>query len=352
MKSLNEYINENVRVYEAIDVADEQVIDQWIQDHYKTRSYRINPKTHTVDGEDVYAQDTLTDRLMPEGWSWGKVKGNFSCGSSKTLKSLEGSPKEVWGTFFCNLCVLLKDLNGAPEKVGGDFWCQWCDELISLEGAPEEVGGDFDCVWCAKLKTLKGSPKRVGKNFECDHCRSLKSLEGAPEVVGGILSCHDCKSLKTLNGAPEGIKIEGEARLLDPSGIKTSLTNILTYQDKITPKIGRYTFKSIMGRDVDDEYLSGGWDDDAFNACMVAAWDTIVNFATEAKEDDFSGIDNNMEDLFDELVETLQETLSDYGVDGEDYEDYYGNVNLCISKLFKKITKLPLGIEQYMPSKG
>ena len=99
---------------------------------------------------------------------------------------------ETIGDFQCNNCASLKSLDGSPKEVGGNFECYNCDSLKSLEGAPNKVGGWFDCSNCDSLKSLEGAPKKVGGKFYCMECHSLKSLEGAPKEVGGDFYCKDC----------------------------------------------------------------------------------------------------------------------------------------------------------------
>ena len=79
---------------------------------------------------------------------------------SKSLKSLEGAPKEVGKNFNCSYCPSLESINGAPEKVGLSFSCNNCRLLKSLEGAPKEVEGDFGCSHC-KIKFTKDDVKKV-----------------------------------------------------------------------------------------------------------------------------------------------------------------------------------------------
>ena len=134
-----------------------------------------------------------------------KVSGTFYCDECKSLETLEGAPKEVGVNFYCSNCKSLKSIKNAPEKVWGGFCCNNCKSLTSLEGAPEEVGDFFDCSHCKSLTTLEGAPKEVAGNFECHHCDNLKSLKGAPKEVGWWFGCGECKSLRTLEGAPEKV---------------------------------------------------------------------------------------------------------------------------------------------------
>ena len=102
---------------------------------------------------------------------WTSINGCFYCSGCKSLKSLEGAPKEISKVFDCSHCNSLKSLEGAPRKVGGTFYCSNCQSLKSLKGAPEKVGGTFDCSYCQSLNSLEGAPKEVGRNFSCDKCK-------------------------------------------------------------------------------------------------------------------------------------------------------------------------------------
>jgi hypothetical protein len=107
---------------------------------------------------------------------------------NKTITSLTNNYFEfgkINEDFGCVFCKSLKTLEGAPKEVGGIFYCMYCDSLPSLEGAPEEVKGSFDCSHCNSLTSLKGAPKKVGGNFNCSCCKFLDSLEGKPTEIGG-----------------------------------------------------------------------------------------------------------------------------------------------------------------------
>ena len=82
--------------------------------------------------------------------------------------------------------------------VNGSFWISYCNSLKSLEGSPKEVGGDFYCSSCQSLKSLKGAPKKVRGEFYCDYNNSLKSLDGAPKEVGRDFYCSNCDGQFTI----------------------------------------------------------------------------------------------------------------------------------------------------------
>ena len=100
---------------------------------------------------------------------WSTVDGYFDCNYCRSLKSLEGAPKEVGKGFRCSNCNSLKSLEGAPEKVGWGFYCHSCNSLKSLEGAPKEVGRNFHCYDCAGKFTKEAVKKisNVKKDIIC-----------------------------------------------------------------------------------------------------------------------------------------------------------------------------------------
>ena len=122
---------------------------------------------------------------------WTLINGSFYCSGCKSLKSLEGAPKEISKVFDCSHCDSLISLEGAPGKVGGTFYCSNCQSLKSLKGAPEKVGGTFDCSYCQSLKTLEGAPKEVGRNFSCDKCKvkfTEDDVKKISDVKGEIIN--------------------------------------------------------------------------------------------------------------------------------------------------------------------
>ena len=210
MKSLNEYVNEGLldRVKNK-EVNHKAIIDEFLKENYDIRdSYTIK---ETKDGfiVDVKGNADVKNRnivsLTNGLFEFGIVDGGFTCQGCKSLRTLEGAPKEVGGWFDCIECKSLTTLEGAPEKVGGTFYCDECKLLKSLEGAPKEVGVNFYCSNCKSLKSLKNAPEKVWGGFCCNNCKSLTSLEGAPEEVGDFFDCSHCKSLTTLEGAPKEV---------------------------------------------------------------------------------------------------------------------------------------------------
>lgn len=117
----------------------------------------------------------------------------FDCSNCKSLKSLEGAPKEIKFDFDCSRCNSLKSLKGAPKEVGGNFSCSFCYSLESLKGCPEKVGGNFSCSHCHSLTSLKGVPEKVEGYFNCSYCQNLKSLEGSPRKVNAEFCCYRCE---------------------------------------------------------------------------------------------------------------------------------------------------------------
>ena len=224
MKNLKEYIKEglfddidNMENTNGLDNAskgfeqmDKEKIIEWICDNIKKidknkLEFDLSTTPITVDYTgNIWFENHITS-LTNDLFQWGVIKGDFKCYHCPSLKSLEGSPKEVRGDFYCSNCLSLKSLEGGPKEVGGDFDCHRCNNLTSLKGAPEKVGKDFDCDNCPSLKSLEGGPEEVGGSFYCSHCCLLTSLKGAPKEVDIDFWCNDCYKLTSLKGAPKVI---------------------------------------------------------------------------------------------------------------------------------------------------
>ena len=68
--------------------------------------------------------------------------------------------------------------------MGGEFDCGYTKKLVSLEGAPGHVGGSFSCRLSKSLETLEGAPAFLGgstrttgirgvPSFDIEHCDNL-----------------------------------------------------------------------------------------------------------------------------------------------------------------------------------
>ena len=143
---------------------------------------------------------------------WTLIDGSFYCSGCKSLKSLEGAPKNVRRGFYCDKCNSLISLKGAPKEVSMTFDCSRCDSLISLEGAPEKVGDDFYCYNCYSLTSLEGAPEKVGGTFDCSYCKSLNSLDGAPKEVRKDFDCRGCKIQFTEDDVKKISDVKGEIK--------------------------------------------------------------------------------------------------------------------------------------------
>ena len=75
------------------------------------------------------------------------INGGFYCYGCKSLKTLEGAPKEVGDDFNCNNCDALKSLDGAPKKVGGNFFCRACKIQFTEDDVKKvsNVRGEINC---------------------------------------------------------------------------------------------------------------------------------------------------------------------------------------------------------------
>ena len=175
MKSLNTYINEGLadwsddklgkRMDELTSKAaiKKEIID-WIKNNVKSiqgnkLKFDFNTTPITVDYYDDVDFKTNITSLTNGMFHWGKVGNDFDCSYCKSLKSLEGAPKEVGISFYCYNCDSLNTLEGAPKKVGEFFSCNNCKSLKSLEGAPKEVGKEFYCLNCGTQFTEKDVKK-------------------------------------------------------------------------------------------------------------------------------------------------------------------------------------------------
>ena len=162
MRSLYESLFD---IDDNIDNVNESIkdqINQFLNDNFTNASKckisdKLNKdgKFEVSSNEYVGVKNKHITSLTNGLFIWTSIKGDFDCSDCNSLKSLEGSPKEVGGNFNCDYCNSLISLKGASEEVGGTFSCEYCNSLTSLEGAPEEVGRDFYCNYCTSLISLK-----------------------------------------------------------------------------------------------------------------------------------------------------------------------------------------------------
>ena len=128
MKSLKEYMTEGLldRVKNK-EVVHSAVVKEFLEANYKFyRSYsikEINNKLVVDVKGDIWVKNKDITLLTNRLFEFSTVSGNFKCDGCKSLRTLEGAPKEV----------------------GGDFNCSHCKSLTTLEGVPKEVGRDFNC---------------------------------------------------------------------------------------------------------------------------------------------------------------------------------------------------------------
>ena len=173
MKSLIESLLDD----NLIDKTDKMIKDEiklFLKENYDGL-IKISKKPNAVGKYEVsstknirvknYNMTSLTNGMF----IWTTVDGYFDCNYCRSLKSLEGAPKEVGKGFRCSNCNSLKSLEGAPEKVGWGFYCHSCNSLKSLEGAPKEVGRNFHCYDCAGKFTKEDVKKisNVKKDIIC-----------------------------------------------------------------------------------------------------------------------------------------------------------------------------------------
>lgn len=198
-------------VNDASEKTIKEEIEKFLEDNYrgagncKISKKPINGKFIVDCSRDLEVRNINITSLTNGYFEFGIIDGYFNCSNCDSLKSLEGSPKEVRGNFDCRNCNSLTSLEGTPEEFRGNFVCSGCNSLTSLKGAPKKTVKSFNCSYCSSLTTLEGAPKEVSGRFDCSHCNSLTSLKGAPKKIGGTIDCSHCKSLTSLKGGPEEV---------------------------------------------------------------------------------------------------------------------------------------------------
>ena len=136
MINLKEYISESILdVDDNIDNVDKNIKDQikqFLNDNFdKAFLYKISDKPNADGKYEVSSSNNITvenkkiTSLTNKSFIWTTVDGDFDCSDCKSLKSLEGAPKEV-ENFSCTNCTSLKSLEGASKEVYGDFLCSYC----------------------------------------------------------------------------------------------------------------------------------------------------------------------------------------------------------------------------------
>ena len=170
MKSLRESLLDD-NLVEKPDKMIKDEIKSFLKENYDGL-IKISKKPNAVGKYEVSSTKNIRVKnynitsLTNGMFIWSTVDGYFDCNYCRSLKSLEGAPKEVGKGFRCSNCNSLKSLEGAPEKVGWGFYCHSCNSLKSLEGAPKEVGRNFHCYDCAgkftkedvkKISNVKGA---------------------------------------------------------------------------------------------------------------------------------------------------------------------------------------------------
>ena len=173
MKSLKESLLDD-NLVEKPDKMIKDEIKSFLKENYKgsikiSKEPNKDGKYEVSSTKSIRVKNYNITSLTNGMFIWSTVDGYFDCNYCRSLKSLEGAPKEVGKGFRCSNCNSLKSLEGAPEKVGWGFYCHSCNSLKSLEGAPKEVGGNFHCYDCAGKFTIKDVKKisNVKKDIIC-----------------------------------------------------------------------------------------------------------------------------------------------------------------------------------------
>lgn len=126
----------------------------------------------TIDVKGNFRADGALIEKLPV--KFNRVTGDFNVANCRSLKTLEGCPKEVGGRFWCTNCIKLKSLEGSPEKVGAYYCCNCL--ITSLKGAPPSTRY-FSCSDCKNLKSLMGAPLGADREFDFVGCRKIPRSE-------------------------------------------------------------------------------------------------------------------------------------------------------------------------------
>ena len=140
-------------------------------------------------------------RLLPEGFKFGKVEGDFEINSGLKPMTLNGCPEYVGG-YFLIYGYGINSLEGCPKRVGKTFTIHDCS-ITSLKGAPEEVES-LIIDGPLHISSLKGMPKVKNKIF-LNIRDSLKTLEGCPDRCESFDIVAEKNSISDLTGMPKEV---------------------------------------------------------------------------------------------------------------------------------------------------
>lgn len=115
---------------------------------------------------------------------FGIILGDFNC-SQNQLKSLQGSPKEVYGYLDCHE-NRLTNFNFLPSKITGSILA-YKNKIKSLEGLPEEVKGDLS-LWQNKIKNIKYFPKLIKGSVDISF-NQIKTLKNINTHIDAKFDC-------------------------------------------------------------------------------------------------------------------------------------------------------------------
>lgn len=217
MKELKDWVSESLlddieKTY-SITPAEFGIIEEiqkFIDENYEYESIKISDKPNRKGKYEVFGKgevsikDRYIENLTNGLFVWTHIDGDFFCGRTYRLLSLEGAPTTVSGAFSCGDSNI-KSLKGGPVKVG-EFSCSFNDNMTNLVGAPKEVTGDFSCSFCKKLRTLKGVPEKVGGKFSISYNHALRNLDYLPKEIGGNFEFNrDFRQNVALRMSNEGI---------------------------------------------------------------------------------------------------------------------------------------------------
>jgi len=200
-------------------------VQKLLGDHFYIQNNAQHVSGWTIEDDGrvtVYGDLKLRTHHSQLPMRFSKVFGHFEC-FDRGLRTLEGSPDEVYGDFGAEQCQLT-NLQGAPKRVGGYFNVSG-NHIRDLAGFPESVGGS---IFLANnnLKSLRGLPETISDDLEI-HGNDLASLEGFPRSVAGWVTLDYTPTmplLRTLGALHVNLVVTTEH---GGSALKTKIQKIL-----------------------------------------------------------------------------------------------------------------------------
>lgn len=153
------------------------------------------------------------------------------------------------------------------------------------------------------------------------------------------------RSITESAQSTQNIRCVNEASVEINPSLPKEFINIIKYGDKVDDKIGKLSYKQIMGEDPDTDGLVKRWDARGFKDLMAAVWDVLSEIARMANEedpDDTMDYDDCMQDFWDNLRD-VEPDINVY--DAEELNIYYSAVDAAFPVAFKKLTGHDLDVD-------